>query len=92
MNKNEIKKSFVETLNEALMADPAAILTIINNRVKCNSELANHPTVMVGLNNESFEVGVLGLINGIYTKITGKIICYEFDENGNIIQFKELSK
>lgn len=61
----------VQILNEALGADPAAINTMFKHRTKCNEKLANHKRIQVrayplegdpGIPN----VGVLGLLNGIF--------------------------
>lgn len=58
-------------LNEAYALDPAAIHALCENRVPCNSKLANHPTIQVGLvpidGRERYHVGLIGLLNGLFS-------------------------
>lgn len=87
----------VSILNEAFKADPNAVLALIDKRVPCNTELANHPSCQVAVKNcdtadESYEIGLLGILNGIVEPITnGGRIAFVWDEleTGNIpIGFK----
>lgn len=75
---------FVRILNEAYDADPAAMHTLICQRVPCNQTLADHPTVQVAsepvAKTEYFSVGMLGVINGICEPITGKRVAVKFSE------------
>jgi hypothetical protein len=68
----------VDLLNEAYEADPAAVHALLCNRVPCNLELAEHPTIVVEENTiaagHSYTVGMLGVINGIATKLTGQSV------------------
>jgi hypothetical protein len=64
-----MKEIFLNVMNRAFKADPNAIHCLIVNRVPCNMELANDPTIIVegsrvleGLNPQ---VGLLGILNGI---------------------------
>jgi hypothetical protein len=52
---------FITYLNEILDLDRSCIECLIANRIPCNEELAEHPTVQVSSN---YSVGILGLING----------------------------
>ena len=59
----------IEVLNRAYNADPIAIHNLVNNRVFCLKELAEDQTIQVGRIGKapwSFEVGMLGIINGIF--------------------------
>ncbi|MBP2657890.1 MAG: hypothetical protein H6Q69_922 [Firmicutes bacterium] len=71
----------IEILNQAVKADSDAIARLIICRVPCNETLANHPTIQVGaiinktsacgkseegLNIQRYEVGLLGIINGLF--------------------------
>lgn len=60
----------VAILNRALDADPVAVSCLVNNRIPCNDLLANDPSVQVGHTDDDplkgFEVGMLGIINGIF--------------------------
>ena len=74
----------LQTLNEAYKADASAIHSLICNRVPCNQALADHPTIQVEINNmtptETFSVGMLGIINGLVERLTGKRIAAKFSE------------
>lgn len=58
----------VALLNDAYSLDPDAINELINTRVKCNLNMANHPTIQVMGNKEQteFKVGIIGILNGIF--------------------------
>jgi len=55
----------VEVLNRSLEKDAAAVRALFAHRVPCNDALATDPTVQVGCVGASYDVSVLGLINGI---------------------------
>jgi hypothetical protein len=61
----ELADRIVEFLNQLLQYDRAAIASLVANRVPCNKALANHPTVQAGFHNGAFNVGLLGLLNGL---------------------------
>lgn len=68
----------VDVLNRAFAADPNAIHALVCNRVPCNDDLAEDPTIVAEyprpINDTQptlFQVGALGLINGIIGEITG---------------------
>lgn len=52
----------VEVLNRATKEDAGAIRALIENRVPCNKNLSDDPTIQVSDNS----VGLLGIINGIF--------------------------
>ncbi len=58
----------LDVLNEAVKADKAAIKNLIAQRVTCNKQLADHPTIQVAQNKEGneWEVGFLGVLNGLF--------------------------
>lgn len=57
----------VDFLNDILKADPEGISAFFSTRVACNKELANHPTVQVGVLNPDYHVfGALGILNGLF--------------------------
>ena len=76
----------LRVLNKAYTADPAAIHSIVNLRVPCNQILADHPTIQVGVNqfgsNESFDVGLVGILNGIIEAATGQRIAVAISNDG----------
>ena len=61
----ETARKIVNLLNELLTLDRNAVACLIANRVPCNEALAGHETVQVTLQNEGFNVGLLGLLNGL---------------------------
>ncbi len=63
MTEDPIDKA-VALLNAALALDPKAMTELVNMRVKCNRDLASHPTIQAGQYQDEFRVGFLGMING----------------------------
>lgn len=74
----------LQTLNEAYEADASAVHSLICTRVPCNQTLADHPTIQVETNKvaptETFAVGMLGVINGVVERLTGKRVAAKFSE------------
>lgn len=58
-------EQIINVLNEALELDQNAIETLINTRVSCSVQLANHPTIQVRQSKTEYRVGLLGILNGI---------------------------
>lgn len=57
----------VKVLNRINEADPSVMPTLIRMRVPCNEAVRDDETVQVGSSNGvDYEVGILGLINGIF--------------------------
>lgn len=71
----------VEILNRIHAADPTVLQALIEHRVPCNYALAEDPTVQVGLRADwlqahrddpnpttrrEYEVGFLGIVNGLF--------------------------
>lgn len=57
----------VAVLNEALRLEPKAVSDLVRHRVKFQSEeLADHPTIQVGVLPDGFDLGLVGLLNGIF--------------------------
>ncbi len=64
----------IAVLNEMHALDPTVLPAMIENRVPCNAELADHPTAQVCALSEfpdngsskSFEIGLLGVLNAIF--------------------------
>ena len=63
----------IEFLNSLVKLDPVAIGKLVEARVPCNEELAQHPTVQVSGHGEGeyssipegeYRVGILGILNG----------------------------
>lgn len=77
-HKLEMLQVMLDVLNEAVAADAAAVSELVDHRVACNEQLAKHPAIQVGASGEgdtiNFEVGMLGVINGICERATGRKI------------------
>lgn len=57
----------IDLLNQAFKLDPQAIEKLFAVRVQCNESLAEHPTIQVrDYGPDSPNVGVIGLLNGIF--------------------------
>jgi hypothetical protein len=57
----------IDLLNEASKLDPTAIHALVNYHVPCNYELADHPTIPVGVTEDGDpEIGLLAIINGLF--------------------------
>ncbi len=56
----------IALLNQATELDRAAISALLATRVPCNRELSDHPTIQSGATETGFEVGILGVLNGIF--------------------------
>jgi hypothetical protein len=56
----------IELLNDALEKDSEAIHNLATNRVSCNEELADHPTIQIGAKDNQYTVGIIGILNGIF--------------------------
>ncbi len=68
-------------LNSALAADPDAMRTLINTRIPCNQVLAEHPTIQAGKTETGYDVGMLGVINGLFGALP--MIAAYADERGS---------
>ncbi len=79
----------IEVLNEIIRLDPEAISKLVSVRVKCNTEIANHPTVQVAKIDNDFTVGLLGVINGLFgiDNDGWGAIAAELDDNELITKF-----
>lgn len=56
----------VEILNRIHAADSTVLPALIEHRVACNEQLATDPTVQVRGRVGEAEVGLLGIINGLF--------------------------
>jgi hypothetical protein len=94
IKKSVTAKDICSLLNELLEKDSSFVKNLMEVHVPCNEDIANHPTVQVRGYNEYPNVhtcGIMGLINGILgIREDGfGALCYEIDEAGNIVEFKE---
>jgi hypothetical protein len=81
----------IALLNEASMLDPVAIRALVGRRVPCNYQLADHPTILVGVSeNGDPEIGVLGIINGLFgfdANVHGVVIAEFPDDPAEPVMF-----
>ena len=61
----ETARTVVDKLNEIHQLDPTVLEALIDYRVPCNQALADHPSVQVGKTENGYEVGLLGILNGL---------------------------
>ncbi len=63
--KEELADLIIKRMNEFCKCDRDAINMLMNTRVHCNDDLADHPTVQVRDYDGPTSVGLLGILNGI---------------------------
>lgn len=56
----------VKLLNEMVKLDRKAVDDLISHRATCNEELSKHRTVQVRKIGRNYQVGLLGVLNGIF--------------------------
>ena len=76
-----VAKYVIGFLNEVVKADPKALHDLIEARVPCNEALTYHPTIQASAVDpddlsKGYQVGVLGLLNGIIGTIPDSQIGY----------------
>lgn len=82
--REEATARVLVSLNAAFNADPAAIHSLMVNRVPCDDALADHPTLPVDViplentGSERYAVGALGLLN---------LLMAEFSDHRLEVQF-----
>lgn len=92
----------IQRLNEIARVDPDAMAALIKTRVPCNDAMLRHPTVQVarqvGASDDAFEVGFLGMLNGIIGVIEdgprkgwGHIAAV-MDDDGTLLRFGRSEK
>lgn len=80
----------INFLNSLIEADKDAIAKLLDARVSCNDELANHERVQVQETKDGCKIGVLGIINGLFGihKESGNgYIAAVYDKRGNFYNF-----
>lgn len=90
----------VAILNQIHQMDPTVLPALINYRVPCNEILADHPTVQVGpidkiSNTGPAEVGLLGILNGIFGTVPGHgygYIAAHYDDARNLTHFERMDR
>ena len=86
-------KYVINFLNELVKLDNKAMRDLVETRVLCNKELADHPTVQVSSSDgDNFRVGLLGILNGLCGARESDgwgYIAANFDDDNNLIEFIE---
>ena len=83
----------IEVLNRIHQSDSRVLPRLIGYRIGCNAVLAADPTVQVGKTPLGWEVGLLGIINGLFginANGSGWITAV-FDDDGNLLRFQRTS-
>jgi len=65
MNPNQQSQAMVETLNRAMENDAKAMRWLFSCRAACNESIADDPHIVVGSFGDGWDVGPLGVINGL---------------------------
>jgi len=87
-----------DLLNGLLETDREFIQNLINSRIPCNKDVADHPTIQVQGYKDYPNVhtcGILGILNGLFgirENGFGPLCCELDDESGEIITFKLIPK
>lgn len=77
-------------LNSLLALDRNAVQQLVDMRVTCNSDLADHPTVQCGEGPYGTPVvGLLGVLNGFLSGETGFVAAIYADD-GTLTHFEQL--
>ena len=56
----------IDFLNQVNDIDPSVLPALIAYRVPCNEELGEHLTIQTGKTDDGYEVGILGILNGLF--------------------------
>lgn len=78
MNMNLVTSAAIEILEDLLRNDPEAVSALLRRRVRVSDATADHPHLVV---NERSEIGGLGLINGILSRLQAPKVAMTIDEN-----------
>lgn len=77
-------------LNELVEADQPSIEALVEFRAICNEVIGEHPTVQTVRNGDIYQVGLLGILNGIVgarPEDGWGYIAAEFDDDGRLTKF-----
>lgn len=83
-----MRDAIVSLLNDALKTDPDSINALFRLHVRCGDALQNHPTIVCGGREDDPHIGILGLINGLFTGGLGSRITIIYDDQSlRIVKF-----
>jgi len=82
--------------NDLLEKDPDCVKQLVTQRVRCNRDVADHPTVQVTnyeKDDKTFSVGILGVINGLFgmNENGDGMFGMEIDDDDNIVCFRPVN-
>jgi hypothetical protein len=80
----------INLLNQIVKMDPVAAKLLLDARVLCNKQLADHETIQVRCENGTCRVGILGILNGIFgiqDDGWGPIAAV-VEDDGNVVHFQ----
>ena len=87
IKKNISPKHVIDFLNEALKNDPIAISSLFQIRIYCNIKTAKHKSIQVmKTGTDSYIVGFIGLLNGIFGANKDGWGCIAMDMKGTKIR------
>ena len=92
MELKEIREKAVNLLNKCLKTDREAISKLCDKRVSVSKKLTKHPTIQVQNNSKSYYLGILGILNGIFTENNEFIVAVYKKEDPCIIDKFEIKK
>lgn len=92
MENIDFAKHMLRLLRDALKSDPAAINSLVSQRVYCNEVLAKHQYFQVlltqdGSGNNVYILGILGIINGVLDSLNAPVISAIMNEKNGIVDF-----
>lgn len=87
IKKSITPKEVIKFLNEALKNDPIAISSLFQIRVYCNIKTAKHKSIqVVKTGKDSYIVGLIGLLNGMFGSDREGWGCLAMDMKGTKIR------
>lgn len=91
MNENQTTHTIdtaVAFLNTINGIDSNALNELIEKRAKCNPELTQHPTLQIHGQDDDTSLGVLGLLNGLFTD-NGYVIAAVYNSQNKLSHFEK---
>lgn len=92
MKESVTVQDVLDLLNSAVVLDREAMTALFDGRGArkvCNEALANHPTIQVEADAETYRVGPLGILNGLFgvdAKGLGPI-SMRIESDGTLLEF-----
>lgn len=87
IQQNVSLQKVVSFLNELLEIDTLAVEHLIEHRVPCNEGMAEHPSVQVIGDGPLYRVGLLDLLNGLFSTDEKGPIAAVYDDDDCLERF-----